>query len=347
MFVSNNKKISGDFCYMKNHLITVVIPVYNVEDYVYNCIQSIINQTYKNLEIIVVNDGSTDKSGDICDRIAESDYRIKVIHKKNEGLSSARNIGIDNAKGKYIVFVDSDDTIDYNMIEELLSICLTNRADIAICNRYYVYDDGTKKLRYPKNKNNLIMNSEEAIKELNSFRYFDMSAWGKIYSINLFKDIRFPNGKLSEDYFIMYQLFDKAKKIVCSFEPLYYYYQRKGSISKKAELHYDFVHAAYEQMMYVERKYPNLINCVHAAYASAATTVYGVVLKSGGKVQKKDKNILQKIVRNNLKYVFFCNTLSFTRKAQLILFSLSLNSYDIIFSFYNKLFFFKGKNKYD
>lgn len=328
---------------MNKHLITVVIPVYNVENYVYDCIQSVINQTYKNLEIIVVNDGSTDNSGDICDELAKSDNRVKVIHKKNGGLSSARNIGIDNANGTYIVFVDSDDTIDCSMIEKLLNICCNNCADIAICNRYYVYDDGKKKLRYPKNKYDLIMNSEEAIKELNSFRYFDMSAWGKIYSINLFREIRFPIGKLSEDYFIMYKLFDSATRIVCNFEPLYYYYQRKGSISKKAELHYDFVQAAYEQMRYVERKYPKLVKCVHAAYASAATTVYGIVLKSGGKVRKKDRKRLQEIVRNNFKYVFLCDNLSFQRKVQLILFSLSLDLYDIIFSFYNKLFLIKGK----
>ena len=189
---------------MNKELISIVIPVYNVENYLEKCLNSVINQTYKNLEIIVVNDGSTDKSGDICDKYSEIDKRIKVIHKKNGGLSDARNAGINVAKGKYIGFVDSDDYIDKEMYNIMYNNIMVNKANICIVNRYYVFPDGTKLLRYKIEDDIKIMNNLEAIEEMNNFSMFDMAAWDKLYEKNLFDNIRFPVGKLSEDFYIMF-----------------------------------------------------------------------------------------------------------------------------------------------
>lgn len=212
-----------------------------------------------------------------------------------------------------------------------------NQADITICNRYYVFENGKKYIRYDDKTEDLIMNSEKAILEMNNFKYFDMSAWAKLYKRELFDSIRFPVGKLSEDYHIMYLLFDKAKKIIYHSKPLYYYIQRQGSISKNKKINFDFVDAAYEQMLYVERKYPNLKICVKTAYASANMTVYNMVLKSNGKC---DKNIIKKLqdnVKENIKYIHNYRNWSFAKKFQAYLFTKCIPIYNVTFKVFRKI----------
>ena len=320
-----------------NDLISIVVPVYNVGNYLDKCIETIIKQTYKNIEIILVDDGSKDNSGSKCDEWKNKDKRIKVIHKVNGGLSSARNAGIEVAVGKYINFIDSDDYIDLRMIEILYNAIYRNEADISICNRYYVFEDGKKYLRYPNKKNVLEMDSEEAIFELNNYKNFDMSAWAKLYKKELFENIRFPEGKLSEDFYIMYLLFDKAEKIVYNSEPLYYYLQRKGSISKNKKLNFDFVEAAYEQMMYVEKKYPKLKPCVRSAYASANMTVYNMILKSDGKCSKEEIKKMQKKVKDNFEYIFHNKDWDYSKKIQAFLFVKNITIYDKVFKLFRKI----------
>ena len=211
-------------------LISVIVPVYNVEEYVEKCVLSIINQTYKNLEIILVDDGSTDNSGKICDEIAIKDNRIKVIHKKNGGLSDARNVGIDIAKGDYLGFVDSDDYIDPDMYSILLNNMNLTFSDISTCGRVIVNNESYK-IEYTDNITKCLTNNE-AIKDLfveNNFVYH--AAWDKLYKRELFDKIRFPVGRLFEDAAIMYRIFELAKKIVSTKKQLYYYVQRQGSIS--------------------------------------------------------------------------------------------------------------------
>ena len=147
-------------------LISVIVPVYNVERYIEKCITSIISQTYTNLEIIVVDDGSTDKSGLLCDEWQAKDSRIKTIHKVNGGLSSARNTGMNIAQGKYIAFIDSDDYIDNTMVEQLWINIKDSNAQIAICNRYYKFENEKCLLRFPYNGKKMCMNSEEAILQM-------------------------------------------------------------------------------------------------------------------------------------------------------------------------------------
>lgn len=181
------------------------------------------------------------------------------------------------------------------------------------------------------------MNSEKAIFELNNFKYFDMSAWAKIYDKRLFETIRFPEGKLSEDYYIMYLLLDKATNIVYHSEPLYYYVQRMGSISKNKKINFDFIEAAYQQMEFVEQKYPKLGMCVKAAYASANMTVYNMILKSKGKCNKSQIKQFQGEVKKYLRDILLYNEWGFTKKVQAYLFVRMINIYNLTFKILRKV----------
>ena len=223
-------------------LISIIVPIYNVEKYLSKCIESILEQTYTNFELILVNDGSPDKCGRICNEYAKKDSRIKVIHKKNGGLSSARNIGIDVAKGEYLGFVDSDDYIEPYMYEYLLKAALDNECSLSVCNINYVFEDG-KILNKVTNASDEVLNFVEAITEMNTYKKFDMGAWSKLYKKDLFKNIRFPEGKLSEDFYIMYKIFDRAQKVAYVSTPCYNYLQRANSITKNKNINHDFAYA--------------------------------------------------------------------------------------------------------
>ena len=178
------------------------------------------------------------------------------------------------------------------------------------------------------------MNSEQAIFELNNFEYFDMAAWGKLYKKEMFENINFPLGKLSEDYYIMYLLFDRAKKIIYHSEPLYFYLQRAGSISKEKNINFDFIEAAYKQMIYVEKKYPNLKVCVRTAYASANMTVYNILLKNKAKRDKKVVKKMQEEVKNNFEYIINNKKCSWIKKVQAYLFIKCIWAYNVTFKLF-------------
>lgn len=318
-------------------LISIVVAVYNVEAYIEKCINSLLAQTYTKLEIILVDDGSTDNSGEICDIYSKKSKMIKVIHKKNGGLSSARNAGIRIAKGTLIGFVDGDDTLNNMMYEKLYQNLISTNSDISICGRYYVFNDSKKYIRYKKRFNLCVMNSEEAIKEMNNFSSFDMAAWDKLYKTSLFDSIRFPEGKLSEDYFIMYKLFLEANKICYTPEPLYNYMQRKNSISHSTKINFDFIEASKQQMLAVEKIYPRLKHNLHTAYASANMTVYDFYLKAHVNCPLNQQKELQENVRKNLIFVKKNDTLSSIKKVQAYLFVYSISTYNLLFKLFRKL----------
>lgn len=220
---------------MKKSLISVIIPVYNVEKYLTECIDSVCRQTYENLEIILVDDGSEDESGIICDKYAEKDCRIQVIHRENGGLSAARNSGLLRATGDYIVFVDSDDFINIKMIEKLYDCILKYQCDVAVCS-YEVIGD-TKRA---KRKNNFspsvvcVRDRDEVYECLgtaNIYRWYEPQVWNKLYKAAVIKNIRFIEGKFCEDQFYCHLSYEKANKIIFTSERLYYYRHRAGSIS--------------------------------------------------------------------------------------------------------------------
>ncbi|MBC2456336.1 glycosyltransferase family 2 protein [Clostridium beijerinckii] len=212
-------------------LISVIVPVYNVEKYLPQCIDSILNQTEKNLEIILVDDGSLDNSGKICDEFSKRDDRIIVIHKKNNGLSSARNAGLEIARGNYIGFVDSDDWLDKTMYEVLLKLLKENNSDISCCD-FFKTANSNDSIPHIDNE---IINSYNNIESLNNFYnglYTQtVVAWNKLYKRELFKDISYPVGKIHEDEGTTYKLYYKANKITYTNRPLYYYRITPNSIT--------------------------------------------------------------------------------------------------------------------
>lgn len=214
-------------------LVSIIVPVYNVEPYIKKCIQSLCDQTYQNIEIIIINDGSLDGSEKIIIDNYSSDDRIKYYKKENGGLSSARNFGIEKCKGDFIAFVDSDDWVDNQFVDCLVSNLVESKSGIAICNMDYIFSNGKIKKRTPKINQTKCVSSEEALKELLIGRQYKCHAQNKMYVAELFKKtgIRFPLGKIYEDVFTTYKLIYEAKNVILINENLYYYLQnRPGSI---------------------------------------------------------------------------------------------------------------------
>ena len=224
-------------CMKKNKLISVIVPVYQVELYVRKCLDSIIEQEYENLEIILIDDGSTDGSSQICDDYKSKDKRIKVIHRENGGLSSARNAGIDIANGEYIAFIDSDDWVDPKYIEKLYSVCEIYDCDIAQCSYENVIneDDFIWKDKTGGNKQPMLYTGREF--SYATYRLLSWECnlvWNKLYKKSLFEDIRFPVGKIHEDEFTTYKLVWKSDKVGVISDQLYYYRYRIGSIMQQS-----------------------------------------------------------------------------------------------------------------
>ena len=248
---------------MSQPLLTVIVPCYNVEKYVDKCISSIVNQTYSNLEILLIDDGSTDSTGKICDSWQERDQRISVIHKQNEGLSYVRKTGIENATGEYLTFVDSDDWIDVNMYADMMSALLSTNSDIAQCEFCFVHEDGRME-HYGKEHqagNIEVTGRTEGVLLMLEKKIWFPSMCNKIFKKSLFDSIMFSKERgLAEDYISLY-LFHRAEQSVYIHNEYYFYFQRKGSIcnpldtaSKMKNLR-DRFDADFEHYSFVEQ-YP-------------------------------------------------------------------------------------------
>lgn len=243
---------------MNEEKISIIVPVYNVEAYLEKCVESILKQTYTNLEILLVNDGSTDKSGELCDKLALRDHRIRVIHKENGGLSDARNRGIDEASSNLIGFIDSDDYIDEDMYETLYRQMVASKADLSMCGHYDVYHQIPEK-QVAEIKTWELM-PEEAIKMVMEAKILSVTAVNKLYKKALFEQLRFRIGKIAEDAFIMVDLIHQCSKIVATNEKKYYYVHRENSITtQKFSLKFLNVIEAYEQnAKMISENYPDL-----------------------------------------------------------------------------------------
>ena len=215
---------------MNGPLVSIIVPIYNVEEYLERCIDSIIKQTYKNLEIILVNDGSTDKSGQICEEYAKKDRRIVYISKKNEGQSIARNAALVIRKGEYVAFVDSDDYLSLCFIEELYKQLQLFKADISVCEFEYVNasEKIIKKKKYIS-KEGIIEKDEFFRMETTDFYMFCNALWNKLFRSKIWDNLRFLPGKHAEDSFAMTEYIKSSEKIAAIRKPLYYYNQRNTS----------------------------------------------------------------------------------------------------------------------
>lgn len=214
-------------------LVSIIIPVYKVEKYLNKCVESVVNQTYKNLEIILVDDGSPDNCPNMCEDWVKKDSRIKVIHRKNGGLSAARNSGIEVAKGEYFCFVDSDDYVAKDYVKSLYESLKSNNADMAICEvtevneKYNVIDD--KKTR--ERLTNCVKTGLELLDLiLPAKTYAYVVAWNKLYKRKLFNNLRYAEGKIHEDEYIIHRIFARCNRVAIIDKPLYYYLKRGDSI---------------------------------------------------------------------------------------------------------------------
>lgn len=317
-----------------NNLISVIVPIYNVENYLEKCVYSIINQSYKNLEIILVNDGSTDNSGNIADYFAKIDNRVKVFHKENGGLSDARNYGVNKANGNYIGFVDSDDYINEKMYDHLYEIITAEDADVAECSFKLVYDNHIRD--FNNEEYYLVLNQEEYLKE-----YFKMEkvygavCW-KLISSKIAKNIEFPVGKYYEDAYYHLDLIDNAEKYVISGKSYYYYRMRTGSITNKKfnEKHMDNIYALDKFKNYVEENNNNLYEYFLNKEMYAYLSVFNKIIEDNYYKENKFYYRIKKYFKLNFLKLIKNNYINFNRKACVILINLSPRIYKIILKKY-------------
>lgn len=240
--------------------ISVVLPVYNVKQYIDKCMESVLNQTYSNLEIILVDDGSTDGSSEVCDHYADIDERVKVIHKQNGGLSSARNAGTLEATGDYITYIDSDDYVTPTYVEYLYELIAKYQTPMSLCTHSVLYEDGKETVYGAGGQE--VLSSRECLERMLYHDVIDTSAWAKMFCIELARKYMFPEGKLFEDIGNVYNFFIDSEQIACGYDSQYYYIVRKNSIVtgnfnvKKLEL-LEMTDKMSEEVL---TKYPDLCN---------------------------------------------------------------------------------------
>lgn len=256
-------------------LISIIVPIYKVEHYLDCCVESIINQTYQNVEIILVDDGSPDHCAAICDRWAEKDKRIKVVHKKNGGLSDARNAGMEVANGQYLGFVDSDDWIDSQYVEYLYRVIQQTGSDLSACDVKFV-PDGEDVLAVEQELSGMSVNTpEEALSTLIQGRKYRAVVWNKLYKREIIQGEKFEVGRLHEDEFFTYRIYDKCKRLAYVDIPLYNYRQREGSIMSTFSVrHLDYLEAYSRRLLLLKQKYPLLYEKDKITFCIACLNYY-------------------------------------------------------------------------
>lgn len=279
-------------------LISVIVPIYKVEEYLCRCVDSIMRQTYKNIEIILVDDGSPDNCGAICDDYEKKDSRIKVIHQENAGLSAARNAGIRISTGKYITVVDSDDYITDDYVQVLYDAVQRTGCDIAIGSHEVIYDNGTV---FDKSTGeDAVLTPKETLKRILYDDGIDLSAWAKLYDRSLFDTVEYPVGRLFEDAATTYLLVDKANAVAVISKPIYKYMIRSNSITVQSfsPRKMDLITSTDEMCTYVTEKYPDLEKPAkrRLLYAYFSTLSQLAMSKTAYPAEKKQ---MMKFIRKN------------------------------------------------
>lgn len=307
-------------------LISVIIPVYNVEEYLHYAIESLEKQTYKNFEIILVNDGSTDNSGELCDEYSEKYSNVRVFHKENGGLSDARNFGVQKAKGEFITFLDPDDYLEVYSLELLASIQEMQDCDIVstrvkATELYNVYSN--RSLTEEDIKNVIVMNRDIFLEEAFYDKVATVSACGKLYRKSIL-EIPFPKGKIYEDLYIISEHVGKANKIVHTPLKIYNYYKRQGSIvnSKFTSKQYDFFDAINHNRGIIKGKYnnkQNLENAVNAKEVAGGLKICNTAYLTN----LNDVNKINSILKKNKMSFLLNKRINIKFKIKYILFTLS------------------------
>lgn len=274
--------------------ISIIVPIYKVEKQLERCIKSILNQTFTNFELILVDDGSPDNCGNICNQYKRQDKRVKVIHKENGGLSDARNAGLNIATGKYIGFVDSDDIIHSEMYERMYNCITKYNADIVQCKfKKFKSIEDINKLSNINNINIEYYTSKEAIMDMIDNNKINVNTWNKLYKRELFENERFPKGKIHEDEFLTYKLMYESNKIAYINEELYYYYQNDNGIMNGSNLikRLDRIEALEERSnFFLKNGDKDLYNKSNAALFFALNKLY-FIFKRNKQLRKEEQYI--------------------------------------------------------
>ena len=239
-----------------NPLISIIIPVFNLENYLKKCVESLLSQTYSNIEILLIDDGSTDNSPAICDELNIADNRIKVYHQNNSGVSKARNYGLDKMIGEYVTFVDGDDYVSPDFIETLYNAIASNNADISTCGHYRVNFDSSLKRIYniaESDDSVILLSGTDSIKNMFYGKICSASSGSKLYNKKFFKNLRFPDYIMGEDTFVVYHAFSEAKTIAHTNKSLYYYVQHEMSVTNNKSNYFKF----YDYI----RLYDHIMSC--------------------------------------------------------------------------------------
>ena len=256
----------------KKPMISIIVPIYNVEQYLRRCVDSLRNQSHRDFELILVDDGSPDNCSAICEEYAAVDDRVRVIHKTNGGLSDARNAGLEIARGEYVAFVDSDDWVAENYLERLLTALTETGADICECS--VLRTDGAACVPAAENQKPEVFSTTEALEQLISDNIFRQHVWNKLYRRDVIADILFPKGKTNEDEFWTYQVFGNAKKVAKISDVLYSYFQRPASIMGETYSlkRLDALEGKLHRQRYVEAAFPQL--CLQAKLNLFGSCIY-------------------------------------------------------------------------
>ena len=322
-------------------LISIVVPIYNTGSLLKRCLNSIVNQTYKNLEILLIDDGSTDDSGKICDEYKGLYNNIKVFHNNHLGVSCSRNYGITIAKGEYILFIDSDDFIDCNYVSNLYNTSNKYNSDLVISTYIDYYDND--KIKIQETFNITKITKETCIKKMLLQDKMDVSVYAKLYKKCIFDNIKFPEDEIYEDFKIFYKVVEQAKNIYFIDYKGYYYYQRTNSIihSKIDDSKLILLKNVDEMLNFIKEKYPSLIDCAIRRY------VYCNYHILGRAVYNSKYNIVCKNIRKNiLKYkhkIFFQFNYSLKEKIATIMLSFGIEQFKFFWNMYS---FFKKKNRW-
>lgn len=320
-----------------NDLISVIVPIYNVEKYLEKCLKSICNQTYHNLDIVLVDDGSTDNSSTICDNYTQKDKRIQTIHKKNGGLSDARNCGISHSKGDYLIFVDSDDYIDLDMIKMLYNNLIEMDADISVCGYNMIYNN--RVVPICDGKTRVVYSPLDALKVLLKRENMGVIACNKLYKKGIFHNVRYPVGQHFEDINTTYKLIVASHKIVYTPRPMYYYVQRETSINgmnfqtqKFNDKLYDMETAADELLNFVATNYSNAETDVSIGCLDYYLRIIDQEILFGidnAPLIKKAKILAKKYILS----IFTTQNINLKKKIQILIFITNLQLYKTLIKF--------------
>jgi Glycosyltransferases involved in cell wall biogenesis len=309
---------------MSDPLITVIVPVYKVEKYLKRCVDSICMQTYRNLEIILVDDGSPDRCGELCDEFAEKDNRIRVIHKENGGLSDARNAGLDVMTGEYVGFVDSDDWICPQMYETLYRRLIEKQAQISCCGIDRCTDDGHQSYFNPNVAEAFTLNRVDALKELTRNQRITNSVCDKLYRSDLFDKLRMTTGILFEDFQVQPHCIAQAERVTYTAEPLYCYYLSPQSILRGnySIRQYDSIRISRECIGFYQK---NFAECVPYAQAEHISLVLDMIYRSTGKPEWKE--LRKELIREMRRPLLRAAVQKLEKKNKMKLWVLRLNTF--------------------